>query len=159
MANWRELINVSLHGRRIGLAGVSTAKHGGRVPAEFLVGPDGFRHGVSTADSTGTNILPYGVHFLNGTSAGSSAVYTLDPPIPGVPVWINIGTTANGPCYLKTKNSETINTTLGSSHTTIKSSVGGGYCLLGVTTAVWMGMGITSGTSSQAGGHVLTTST
>lgn len=149
----------SIFGRRMGLQTLTTADHGGRIPAEFLVGPEQVRVGNTTNASTGTNITPYGIHHLNGTSAGSSAVYTIDPPIPGVRCLINIGTTANGPVYLKTKNSETFNTTLGTTFTTIKSSAGGFYELIGLTTAVFGLMGVTSGTSSNASGHVLTTST
>lgn len=152
-------INTSLRGRRLGLQKLTTNAQGGRAEHEYLVGPDSFRLGVTTAESTGTNLLPHGVSNLPGTSAGSSAVYTIDPPVPGVRKLINIGTTANGPIYLKTKNSETFNTTLGTSFTTIKSSAGGFYELIGLTTAIWGLLNVTSGTSSNASGHVLTTST
>jgi hypothetical protein len=152
-------INTSLRGRRLGLQKLSTNAQGGRVEHEYLVGPDSFRLGVTTAESTGTNLLAHGVSNLVGTSAASSAVYVIDPPVPGVRKLINIGTTANGPIYLRTKNSETFNTTLGTSFTTIKSSAGGFYELIGLTTAVWGALNITSGTSSNGSGHVLTTST
>ena len=115
--------------------------------------------GTSTAETTSSNVAPYGVSSLPGTSAASSAVYTIEPPIPGVRKIIQIGTTANGPCYLKTANSETFSSTLGTSFTTIKSSAGGFYELVGITTAIWGLLNVTSGTSSNASGHVLTTST
>lgn len=149
----------SLYGRRLGLNKSTTSLNGGREEAEFLTGPDDFRQTVYAADSTGTNLLPYGVHNLPGTSAGSSVVYTIDPPIAGVRVVI-AGTTTNGPFYVKTKNSETIVTTLGSTFTTVKiSTLGGGFELLGLTTGQWLGLGLTSGTSSNASGFGLTTST
>jgi hypothetical protein len=160
MAAWADRITTSLFGRRIGLQVMSSGITGGsRGPSEFLVGPDGARAAVTTAESTGTNLNPFGVSNLVGTSAASSAVYVLDPPIPGVRKTINIGTTANGPIYVRTANSETFSSTLGTSFTTIKSSAGGNYEMMGLTTALWILFGVTSGTSSNASGHVLTTST
>lgn len=152
-------ILTSIYGRRLGLQALTTAANGGRLPAELLVGPDDFRVAVTTAESTGTNLLPYGYSNLVGTSAASSAVYVIDPPIPGLRKIINIGTTLNGPIYLRTKNSETFNTTLGTTFTTIKSSAGGFYEMVGFTTAIWGLINVTSGTSSNGSGHVLTTST
>lgn len=151
-------ILTSLFGRRLGLQRMSTGETGGSK-LEFLVGPDDFRVGVSTAESTGTNLKPHGVSADLGTSAGSSAVYTLEPPIPGVRKVIAVST-ANGPVFVKTANGETIETSLGSSHTTIKiSSVGGCLELMGLSTGRWLGLGITSGTSSNASAFSLTTST
>lgn len=153
-------ILTSLRGRRIGLQAVSSAKsgsnHGRR---EFLVGPDDFRIETSTAETTSTNLKSFGVSICPGTSAGSSAVYTLDPPIPGVRKIVGTST-SNGPVFIKTANSETIQSTVGSSFTTVKiSSLGGMFELVGLTTAIWLGLGLTSGTSSQASGFGLTTST
>ncbi len=157
---WKDKITTSLRGNRIGLQKLTTPLTGGaHGDVELVVGPDDFRVGMTTAASTGTNLKAHGISILPGTSAGSSCVYTLDPPIPGVPVTI-VGTTANGPFIIKTANSETIHTTVGTSFTTVEiSSIGGGFSLMGLTTAIWMGMGLTSGTSSQASGFGLTTST
>lgn len=157
---YRNRIITSIHGRRLGLQRMSTAETGGsRGNVEFLVGAEDIRAEVTTAETTSTNLKPFGYHVLPGTSAASSAVYTLDPPIPGVRVSV-MGGVSNGPVYLKTANSETIVSTVGSSHTTVKvSSVGGCFELLGLTTAQWMAMGLTSGTSSNASGFGLTTST
>lgn len=152
-------ITTSKHGRRLGLQRMSTAETGGRLPTEFLVGPDDFRQGVSTAETTSSNLQAFGVSRVAGTSADSSSVFTLDPPIPGVVKTLFFPSTGNTACYVKTANAETIQTTLGSSHTTIKSTIGGVCQLVGVTTALWAGIGITSGTSSNAGGFALTTST
>lgn len=152
--------SVSLHGRRFGIQHLSSGESGGASgPVDMLVGPEALRMRVSTNASTGTNLRAYGVSMLPGTSAGSSSVYTLDPPIPGVTKTI-LGTTANGPFIIKTANGETIHTTAGTSFTTVEiSSIGGGFTLVGVTTAIWMGLGLTSGTSSNASGFTLTTST
>lgn len=152
-------VNTSIYGRRLGLQKLTTALNGGRVEHEYLVGPDGFRNGVTTSETTSTNILPFGVSHIKGTSADSSSVFTLDPPVPGVSKDLYFNSTGNTACYVKTKNDEVIHSTIGSSHTTIKSTIGGLVRLIGVTTAIWASLGITSGTSSQAGGFAVTTST
>jgi hypothetical protein len=153
-------IFTSLFGRRLGLQNMSTTESGGsRGFQEYLVGPEELRVGVTTAETTSTNLNPHGISRLPGTSAASSAVYTIDPPVPGVRKLV-MGTTDNGPVYLKTVNNETIVTTAGSSFTTVKvSSVGGVFELVGLTTAIWLGLNLTTGTSSQASGFGLTTST
>ena len=153
-------ILTSLYGRRLGLQRMSTAESGGsRGAKEYLVGPEYLRQETSTAESTATNLHPFGVSNIPGTSAASSAVYTIDPPVPGVrKTIVNDGT--NGPVFLKTANGETMRSTLGTSHTTVKiSSVGGAFDMVGLTTAIWALIGVTSGTSSQASGFALTTST
>lgn len=153
-------ILTSIFGRRLGLQRMTTAESGGsRGSNEFLVGPDAFRSEVSTAETTSTNLKAHGLSRVAGTSADSSSVFTLDPPIPGVKKILYFPSTGNTACYVKTANAETIQTTLGSSHTTIKSTIGGMCELVGVSTAVWSALGITSGTSSNAGGFTLTTST
>lgn len=157
---WNGNITTTIFGRRLGLQLMSTAQTGGsRGAREYLVGAEDMRNSVTTAESTGTNLAADGVSYIPGTSAASSAVYVLDPPIPGVRKVV-MGGTANGPVYLRTQNNETILTTVGSSFTTVKvSSVGGAFELMGLTTATWLGLGLTSGTSSQASGFGLTTST
>ena len=155
-ANYTNL--TSIYGRRLGLQVLSTNQSGGRRPAELLAGPDAFRDPVTTSESTGTNLEAFGVSRITGSSADSSSVFTLDPPIPGVQKTLYFSSTGNTACYVKTKNGETFHTTIGSSHTTLKSTIGGAVVLTGLTTAVW-GAPITSGTSSNAGGFTLTTST
>jgi hypothetical protein len=86
-------------------------------------------------------------------------VFTLDPPIPGVRKTLFFGSTGDIGVYVKTANSETLQSTLGTSFTTVKSTVAGVLELIGVTTAIWGMLGLTSGTSSQASGFALTTST
>lgn len=149
-------IHTSLHGRRFGLSRPSTNETGCAAGYEFLVGPDaGVRVASSSAASTGTDIRPFGgAHYLPTSSVGSSQVYTIEPPVPGMPpTWI-LGSTA-AEVYLKTKNSETLVTSGGSSFTTINpSSLGFCIGLVPITTAVW---GVING--STAAGHAYTTST
>lgn len=150
-------ILTSIFGRRLGLQRMSTAESGGSKN-EFLVGPDDFRV-AGTAETTSVDLKPFGISFGLGTSAGSSAVYTLEPPVRGVRKVIS-GSSANGPVYIKTKNGEAILSTLGSTFTTVKiSSLGGAFELVGVSTSQWLSLGLTSGTSSNASGFGLTTST
>jgi len=158
---WKDKITTSLFGSRAGLQSISTVQNGGRSPAEFLVGLEAVRMGVTTSETTATNLLPYGVSYLSATTAGSSLVYTLDPPIPGVIKTLVIGSSANGPFYVQVKNvaTETIQTTQMTSGTVLKSSSPGVCQLIGVTTAIWAGLGLTSGTSSNAAGFAISTST
>lgn len=146
-------IVTSIFGRRLGLMPVGVG-----AKMEFLVGPDDYRVGVSS-ETTATKLRAFGVSINLGTSAGSSAVYTLEPPIPGVRKVIS-GSTANGPVFIKTANAETIISTRGSTHTTVKiSTLGGAFQLIGLSTSKWLALGLTSGTSSNASGFALTTST
>ena len=143
----------SVHGRRLGLQRPSTNQTG-YSPAEFLVGPDSFRVAVSSAASTGTDLRPWGVHYLPTSSAGSSQVYTIGAPNPGTGMVTVMGGTASE-VFLKTKNSETLVTSGGSSFTTINpSSLGFTIGLIALTTAQW---GVYNG--STAAGHAYTTST
>ena len=144
---YQNSINTSLYGRRFGLQNMSTAQHGGLLPVDLLVGPEALREAVTTAEATGTAVKAYGVSFLPGTSAASSSVYVLDPPIPGVrkTVVFSSGTT---PQDLKTKNGETFRTTADSTIATVISSTLTGAVaeLIGLTTAMW-GL-LTNGTST-----------
>lgn len=151
-------ITTSLFGNRFGLQSMSsnvsgTGRSGG--PPDFLCGPEDIRMSVTTSESTSTNLAAYGVSYLVNSSAGSSQVFTLDPPIPGVRKTIVFGSTVNT-LYLKTANSETFMSTLGTSMTVAKSTQ---LCfaqlnLLGLTTAQW---GVTFGLSTAS--LSLTTST
>lgn len=148
-------ILTSIFGRRLGLQALSSAESGGSGRQEFLVGPEDIRREVTTAETTSTNLKAHGISFL---TAGTSSVFTLSPPIPGVSKSI-IASTA-GPSYVKTANSETFVTSMGSSFTTIKaSSLGAVFELIGLTTAIWGALNVTSGTSSNASAFTLTTST
>lgn len=136
----------SMFGRRMGLQRLSSSETGGTGGIETIVGPEAVRMGVTTAESTGTNVKAYGVSFLPGTSAASSSVYVLDPPIPGVrkTVIFSSGTT---PQYLRTANAETFRTSADSTIATVLLSTltGATVDLIGLTTAIW-GL-LTNGTS------------
>lgn len=142
-------ITTSLFGNRFGLQSMSSNVSGSGRPAQtpdFLNGPEDIRMSVTTAETTATNLAAYGVSYL--TSSVSSGVYTLDPPIPGVRKTIVYGTTA-ATIYVKTANSETFISTLGTSMTVAKSTQNAmaRLDLLGLTTAQW---GVSFGLSSAS---------
>lgn len=151
MASWQQLLTTSLHGQRAGLRRYS---HGMTSTVELMAGPDGFRANYTTDASTGTNVASVGTHLLPGTSAGSSSVYTLDPPIPGAEVTLLASTRADA--YVKTANGEYIKSTQASSDTVLKlPAASGGVTLIGISTAAFAALtAITS-----ASGIVTSTST
>lgn len=131
-------ITTSKHGRRLGLQLMSTAQTGGsRGAQEFLVGPEGVRVNESTAETTSTNLHPFGISVL--TTAASSGVYTLDPPIPGVTKDLVFHTTGANPIYVKTANGEFINSTQGTTMTVLASSqtAYAAVTLVPISTAAW----------------------
>lgn len=139
-------ITTSIHGRRLGLQTMSTGETGSaRGPAEFLVGPEDLRQDVTTGESTGTNIAPYGVSSIFGTSAASTPVYTLDPPIPGVRKIVRFGSTDSA-LYVKMASGCAIaGTSLATTGATvIRSSGGGNAQLIGLTTALWGALQVSS---------------
>ena len=144
---FKERMLTSIFGNRLGLQQMTTVQTGGRLLSEFIVGAEAVRSGVTTAESTGTNALAYGVSFFPGTSAASSAVYTLDPPIPGIQKTVVFNSTSQGPIYVKTANGETFLSTQGTTFSIIKSTNNqvGTLELRGLTTGIW---GIGSGLST-----------
>lgn len=138
---WASQLMTSIFGRRLGLQTMTSGQTGtgvaGRNP-DFIVGAEQVRMGVTTAESTGTNVSAFGVSFLPGTSASSSAVYTLDPPIPGVQKVLVFNSTTQGPIYVKTAG-ETFISTQGTTFTVLKSTNNtvGTVHLVGLTTAIW----------------------
>jgi hypothetical protein len=137
---WADRITTSLFGRRLGLQTMTTAQTGGsRGPVDLLVGAEQVRPEVSTGETTSANIKAWGLSFV--TTVSSSAVFTLDPPIPGVfkdLVFYSSATSAS-PIYIKTANSETIVSTVTSSATVLASSQNAESVvrLVGLTTAIW----------------------
>jgi len=141
-------ITTSKHGRRLGLQSLSSSESGGSRH-EFLVGPDDFRVGV-TSESTATNLKPFGVSIGLGTSAASSAVYTLEPPVPGVRK-ILASSTANGPVYVNLSDAQ-VTSSGGSTHATIKlSSLGAAVELIGASTDTWLTFATTAAGHTFAG--------
>lgn len=137
-------IITSIYGRRLGLQPMSTVETGGPGPLEFLVGPDGLKQGVSTAPSTATAEGASGITLLVGTSVASTPVFTLAPPIPGVKKVINFSSTDSA-LYLKMSSGVSIvGTSLGSSATVIRSSGGGTVQLIGLTTALYGALAVSS---------------
>lgn len=157
--NYFQKVITSIKGNRLGLSILSSGETGTSKKLEFLVGPDALRWGNTTAETTSTNLSAVGLSRVDGSSAASSSVFTLDPPIPGIEKLIYFGSTGDKNCYVKTANSETLHSSRGSSFTTVQSTIGGCLRLVGVTTAIWGAPGLTSGTSSQSPGFALTTST
>lgn len=151
---FQNLITTTIHGRRLGLVRPSTNATGGASGAEYLGGADFVRHSGSSAATTSSDIRPWGFAYLPTSSAGSSQVYTVEPPLPGSPPLYIAGSTA-AEVYLKSKNSEVFVTSGGSSFTVINpSSLGFCIGLVAITTAMW---GVING--STAAGHAYTTST
>ena len=154
--SFADKIITSLFGRRFGLQPMSSNMSGsgrtGEIP-DFLVGPEALRMRASTAETTASNLPAYGVSML--TSAASSGVYTLDPPIPGVMKFITNQTTG-ATWYLKTANGETFQSSQGTTFSVLKSTqnVAGMLSLVGLTTSVW---GMQSGVSTAT--FVLSTTT
>lgn len=141
----------SIFGRRFGLLSMTSPQTGSaRGTRSYLVGDAEDVRRTVAADTTGTNLAPDGVSRVNGTSAASSAVYTLDPPIPGVTKYLSFESTSQGPIYVKTANGETFISTQGTTFSVIKSTNNtvGMVGLLGVTTAVWqmLNTGLSTGT-------------
>jgi hypothetical protein len=140
--SYNSQILTGIYGRRFGLIPLSSGQHGAATAvskgADLLAGPEGLRMGVTTGESTGTDVPAWGVSFLNGTSAGSSSVYIIEPPIPGVQKTV-VFSSANTPQYLKTKNAETFRTSADSTiATVIRSTLTGAVIqLIGLTTAMW----------------------
>lgn len=144
MSAFASNIITSIYGRRLGLQPMSSAQSGSPGNCEFLVGPDDQRVAVSTAETTSTNLKAHGVSYLVGTSVASTPVYTLAPPIPGVRKNIFFGSTDSA-LYVKTANGEYIyGASMGSSATVIRSSGGGNIELIGLTTAIWGALNISS---------------
>ena len=138
-------ILTSIYGRRLGLQPFSTAQSGAAINAEFIVGPDDIRRGLTTNESTGTAMAPAGISVLVGTSAASTPVFTMSPPIPGVKKTIVFGSTDSA-LYAKCASGCAIaGTSLASTGATaIRSSGGGAMELMGITTAQHHALGISS---------------
>lgn len=157
---WNDKYTTSIKGRRLGLQQLTTSQTAGsRGTFEVLVGPEALRPLVSTAPTTSANLRPYGVHFLNASSAGSSQVYTLDPPVSGLSVTLVNSTNATAFVKVSGTNSEVIKSTIGSTQTVLSFGAGGGMITLtGLTSAAWI-CNATSGTSSQSATITLTNTT
>ena len=145
-ANYGNSVLTSVHGRRLGLQAMSSGESGGSKGAlELLVGPDAFREPRTTNETTATAINAVGNTVLVGTSAASTPVFTLAPPIPGVRKTIIFGSTDSA-LYLKMSSGCAIaGTSLASTGcTAIRSSGGGAVELIGQTTALYNTLAVSS---------------
>lgn len=149
-------ITKSIFGRQLGLRQMSSGQIGSTHPHDLLVGAEGVQQNVTTAESTAVVFRPFGVSVITTESSG---VHTMAPPIPGVEKTIYSSGGATG--YVKTKNSETLESSRGSTFTTMKFNGAGIARLVGLTTARWLltGMGGDSGDSANAPAIALSTST
>ncbi len=142
---YNSLILTTVYGRRLGLQNLSTGQTGATKGAlEFLVGPEDMRLGVTTNETTATPMNPTGISYLVGTSAASTPVFTLAPPIPGVRKGIVFGSTDSALYVKMTAGVSILGTSLGSSGTAIRSSGGGYVELMGVTTAAFAALNVSS---------------
>ena len=148
-------INTSLRGRELGIQRISSAEHGGTGMALFLTGAvEGVRAQFTSAETTSANLKSYG---FSNLSTGSSAVHTLDPPIQGVEKIICC--TGGATEFVKTANGETLESSQGSTFNTMRFVAYGVAKLVGITTARWAVLNLTSGTSSQGSAITFSTST
>lgn len=157
-------ILTQLYGRRVGLQLMTSAVAGfnaaGRL-AEFLVGPEDIRKEVTTGDSTATALKAWGVSLLTtNLSADATAVFRLDPPIPGVEKTLVWGSTTIGTMSAKifatisTGNGGGFQTSGGSSFSCVASSAGAVLRLQGVTTALYA---VINGTTASGFSYTTTT--
>lgn len=158
------LITTTILGRRAGLQSMSTNQTGtglaGRIP-EFLVGVEDIRKEVTTADTTATSLKAWGNSVLStGLSADATAVFRLDPPIPGIEktiAWLSttVGTMASKIFVTNsTGGGAGFQTSGGSSFTCVASSAGAVLRLIGLTTALW---GVVNGSTGSGFAYTTTT--
>lgn len=143
----RGLSLTSIHGRRVGLGWLSTGMSGGTksTPLEFLQGLDGFRNPICTSETTDVPMDAAGISYLVGTSAASTPVFSLAPPIPGVKKGIFFGSTDSALYVNAASGCSFAGSSLGSTGAATIRSSGGGYVeLMGMTTALHAILNISS---------------
>lgn len=136
----------SIYGRRLGLSQLSTGQTGGtKGPVDFLAGFDDVRLPISTAETTDIPCNAAGISYLVGTSAASTPVFTIAPPIPGVRKQVFFGSTDSA-LYLKNSSGCSFaGTSLGTTGATVIRSSGGGMIeLMGLTTAIYGVLNVSS---------------
>lgn len=145
---FKDKYTTSVHGRRLGLQAMTTPETGSNHgKLDFIVGAEDIRVDFSTAETTDSNLKPFGVSVL--TTAVSSGVYTIDPPIPGVNKVLVFDTTGADPIYVKTANNEQISSTQMSTATVICSSQTAHFAitLVPMSTGSWSVLGSVSSAS------------
>ena len=149
-------MSASIHGREFGLQRMSSVEMGSTFPGTLLVGAEALRQNVSSAETTALILRPFG---LSNLSTVSSGVHTLGPPIPGITK--TIVCTGGATEFVKTRNSETLESSRGSTFTVMRFVGYGIAHLIGLTTARWLlsGMAGDSGDSANAPAIALSTTT
>lgn len=141
--NYSSEITHSLYGRDLGVEYRTSGQSGSTQGRQALLsGPDAYRVGVSTAETTGVQLHPFGISML---TTGTSQVYVLNPPIPGVEKIIVSSAASN--LYVKTRNGESLESTYGGSSMNTMTFTSYSFVVLrGLTTARWLvtGMPLTS---------------
>jgi hypothetical protein len=142
----RNSIITSVHGRRLALD-----------KDDFLVGPPEIKRVVAdyTSGSTGTEILPYGVHSFQLTTL-STQTFVIRDPVPGVPVTIFAhqagATNLSSNWSIKRKSAAfEFESSEGSTMVTINMSSRAQITLMGITSTRYQVIGrnpMTSGTTT-----------
>lgn len=146
----------SIWGREFGLQSLSSVQLGSTFPHNLLVGAEGLRQNVTSNETTGVPLRPFGVSNLSTVSSG---VHVLSPPIPGITK--TIVCTGGATEFVKSLNAETFESSRGSTFTTLRFVAYGIAEMVGLTTARWLltGMAGDSGDSANAPAITLSTST
>lgn len=130
----RNSIVTSLFGRRLGIAKAVSSD----ANSEYLVGMNGMRVPIqdATSDTTGTNILGYGITTVN---TSTDDTWLLDNPIAGIYKHLYFQSTSTGIRTIYRKdNTFAIQTTGSSTGTTIAAQSGGmSLHLIGISSALY----------------------
>lgn len=136
----RNAIRTSIYGRRLGLDTTNdqaTIVGGVLMRGGNLVGVPGIRYPIQFVTATGgSSVYPSGYVELSCTAA-SSAINSIQAPIPGLEVTIfNSATSTLG--HVIQSSGANFQTTQGSSQNQfVLLGQGNGVCLIGVSTAKW----------------------
>jgi hypothetical protein len=111
----------------------------------MLVGPPGFKQGVTTLGSTAQNVPAHGVTLLN---AAAASTYVLDTPVPGVEkTFIQVGVGSSHSIITGTSNIK-FASSLGSSQQRLNfQTTGDTVSLVALTTALWAVLHLGAGVS------------
>lgn len=148
---------------------ILTSIHGGRLGLDkdqMIVGPPDIKRDVRTISSTvpNTSVTPHGVVTVSGLSSTQGPVqHSLDAPVPGVPLTLQLACTSTGSQQFNASaaGASIVNTSAGTTSATVNLlGPGGSITLIGLSTSQW-GVRSMNDASSTAGGRSIsfTTST
>lgn len=126
LANLRNAIITSIHGRRLGFDA-----------NDMLVGPKAVRQGVTdaTSDTTGTALPNHGIVSVVTTT---NDTWTLTDPVSGCEVLLKTGSTSTG-THTITCDNAVIHSTNGLEGASVLLSNRGAYAkLMGLSTSAWL---------------------